>query len=81
MKKFSVCFLSGLACISILTGCLGQSEQVERPEPEPISAEMLAQDVYDALQEEWDSYDSLSPGQKCCPVTCLEHFTRTLVIG
>ena len=64
MKKFSVCFLSGLACISILTGCLGQSEQVERPEPEPISAEMLAQDVYDALQEEWDSYDSLSPGQK-----------------
>ena len=57
MKKFSVCFLSGLACISILTGCLGQSEQVERPEPEPISAEMLAQDVYDALQEEWDSYD------------------------
>ena len=64
MKKFSVCFLSGLACISISTGCLGQSEQVERPEPEPISAEMLAQDVYDALQEEWDSYDSLSPGQK-----------------
>lgn len=64
MKKFSACFLSGLACISILTGCLGQSEQVERPEPEPISAEMLAQDVYDALQEEWDSYDSLSPGQK-----------------
>ena len=64
MKKFPVCFLSGFVCISILTGCSGQSEQVERPEPEPISAEMLAQDVYDALQEEWDSYDSLSPEQK-----------------
>ena len=25
---------------------------------------MLAQDVYDALQEEWDSYDSLSTEQK-----------------
>lgn len=66
MKKFAVCLLSGLVCISSLTGCLGQSGQAEGPGPgpEPISAEMLAQDVYDALQEEWDSYDSLSPGQK-----------------
>ena len=64
MKKFAVCFLSGLVCISSLTGCLGQSRQAEELGPEPISAEMLAQDVYDALQEEWDSYDSLSPEQK-----------------
>ena len=64
MKKFAVCFLSGLVCISSLTGCSGQSGQAERLGPEPISAEMLAQDVYDALQEEWDSYDSLSTEQK-----------------
>ena len=64
MKKFVICFLSGLACVSSVTGCLGQSEQAEGLGPEPISAEMLAQDVYDALQEEWDSYDSLSTEQK-----------------
>lgn len=64
MKKSAVYFLSGLVCISILTGCLGQSRQAEELGPEPISAEMLAQDVYDALHEEWDSYDSLSPEQK-----------------
>ena len=57
-------FLSGLVCISSLTGCLSQSGQAEKLGPEPISAEMLAQDVYDALQEEWDSYDSLSTEQK-----------------
>ena len=64
MKKSAVYFLSGLVCISSLTGCLGQSRQAEELGPEPISAEMLAQDVYDALHEEWDSYDSLSPEQK-----------------
>ena len=64
MKKFAVCLLSGLVCISSLTGCLGQSRQAEELGPEPISAEMLAQDIYDALQEEWDSYDSLSTEQK-----------------
>ena len=64
MKRFAVCFLSGLVCISSLTGCLSQSGQAEKLGPEPISAEMLAQDIYDALQEEWDSYDSLSTEQK-----------------
>lgn len=79
MKKFAVCFLSGLVCISGLTGCSGQSGQADGPGPELISAGMLAQDVYDALQEEWDSYDSLGAEQKMLsghfPGVCYEDFS------
>lgn len=79
MKKFAACFLSGLICISSLTGCSGQSGQAEGPGPALISADMLAQDIYDMLQEEWDSYDSLNTEQRmlysCLPGNCYADFS------
>ena len=67
MKKVVILLLSGLACISSLTGCsepVDPAELTEKYGPEPISANMLAQDIYDTLQYEWDLFDSLSAEQK-----------------
>ena len=79
MKKFAVCVLSGLAFISGLAGCSSRAGQTKGPGPEPISGHMLAQDVYDTLQEEWDAYDSLSAEQKLLssslPGACYEDFS------
>lgn len=79
MKKIAACFLSGWICISSLAGCGGQIGQAEEPEPELISADMLAQTVYDALQEEWDSYSGLSTEHRMLfsriPGTCYKDFS------
>lgn len=79
MKKLAACFLSGWICISSLAGCTGQIGQAEGPGPELISADMLAQTVYDALQEEWDSYNDLSTEHRMLfsriPGTCYEDFS------
>ena len=64
MKKLVVFFLSGVVFILGLASCSGRPGQAEKYGPKPISASMIAQDVYDMLQDEWDSYDSLSAEQK-----------------
>ena len=79
MKKFAVCLLSGLICMAGLTGCAGREEQAKDPGPELISADMLAQDVRDALQKEWSSYNRLSAEEKMLsshfPGVCYERFS------
>lgn len=76
MKKLVAFLLSAAVLIFSLTGCSGQSQAES---PEPISAGMLAPEVYDAMREEWASYDALSPEQQMVssyfPGICHESFS------
>ncbi len=78
MKKLVAFLLSAAVSIFSLTGCSGQSP-AEGSEPEPISADMLAPEIYDAMREEWASYDALSPEQQMVssyfPGICHESFS------
>lgn len=78
MKKLVAFLLSAAVSIFSLTGCSGQSP-AEGSEPEPISADMLAPEIYDAMREEWASYDALDPKQQMVssyfPGICHESFS------
>ena len=61
MKKRRV--LTWLLCAALLAGCRADA----RPEEgvvEPISQEALSQDLRNALEEEWESWNALSEEEK-----------------
>lgn len=73
MKKFTASVLA-LTFILVSAGCAGRSDEVsdyaqERLEAESdcldlISQEIISQNIYDALQNEWDSWNQLSKESK-----------------
>lgn len=60
MKKLTA-LLTVLMCVSTLFGCAGdgQTQQLEL-----ITADMLAQSVYDTLNAEWAAFDALTEQEK-----------------
>lgn len=88
MKKSTILVLA-LVCVLGLISCAGkpvgttdlletEKAPTEEDYPEPISSDMLAQGVYDTLQNEWTSFDALSREQKMLsshiPGTCQKDF-------
>ena len=58
MKKR--CVLAWLLCAALLAGCRADSGPEEDGWVEPISQEALSQDLREALEAEWDSWNALS---------------------
>ena len=58
MKKR--CVLAWLLCAALLAGCRADSGPEEDGWVEPISQEALSQNLRDALEAEWDSWNALS---------------------
>lgn len=80
MKKSSVLILF-LMLLFILAGCSGKAEETKSTEqlcPDPFPADLLSHNVYDALQCEWESFDSLTKDQQelssHLPGTCRQDF-------
>ena len=57
MRKRRV--LAWLLCAALLAGCQGEPKETA-PAVDPISQEALSQDLRDALEAEWDSWNALS---------------------
>lgn len=82
------CIVTALALVFVLglVGCAGgtpstgKTEQTAAEEraPQIISSDMLSQDIYDTLRDEWEAFDALSTEQKMLsshtPGVCQKNF-------